>query len=98
MIEKITNGEDFTELAKQHSKCPSGSRGGDLGEFGPGQMVPEFDTVEPLRVECQAFLDAINSGNPPPSDGLDGLRVVAVLDAADQSMKQNGTPVDLDLP
>ena len=45
LIEKITNGEDFAELAKQHSKCPSGSRGGDLGEFGPGQMVPEFDTV-----------------------------------------------------
>jgi peptidyl-prolyl cis-trans isomerase C len=45
LIEKITNGEDFSELAKQHSKCPSGSRGGDLGEFGPGQMVPEFDTV-----------------------------------------------------
>ncbi len=45
LIEKITNGEDFADLAKQHSKCPSGSRGGDLGEFGPGQMVPEFDTV-----------------------------------------------------
>ena len=45
LIEKITNGEDFSELAKQHSKCPSGNRGGDLGEFGPGQMVPEFDTV-----------------------------------------------------
>ncbi len=45
LIEKITNGEDFSELAKQHSKCPSGNKGGDLGEFGPGQMVPEFDTV-----------------------------------------------------
>jgi len=45
LIEKITSGEDFSELAKQHSKCPSGSRGGDLGEFGPGQMVPEFDKV-----------------------------------------------------
>jgi peptidyl-prolyl cis-trans isomerase C len=45
LIEKINNGEDFSDLAKQHSKCPSGGRGGDLGEFGPGQMVPEFDTV-----------------------------------------------------
>lgn len=45
LIEKITSGEDFAELAKQHSKCPSGNKGGDLGEFGPGQMVPEFDTV-----------------------------------------------------
>lgn len=45
LIEKINNGEDFEQLAKEHSKCPSGRKGGDLGEFGPGQMVPEFDTV-----------------------------------------------------
>ncbi len=45
LIEKINNGEDFEQLAKEHSKCPSGKNGGDLGEFGPGQMVPEFDTV-----------------------------------------------------
>lgn len=45
LIEKIKNGEDFDQLAREHSKCPSGQRGGDLGEFGPGQMVPEFDTV-----------------------------------------------------
>jgi peptidyl-prolyl cis-trans isomerase C len=37
------NGENFAELAKAHSGCPSSGKGGDLGEFGPGQMVPEFD-------------------------------------------------------
>ncbi|MEX0624887.1 peptidylprolyl isomerase [Saccharospirillum sp.] len=42
---KIAAGEDFAVLAQQHSKCPSGSNGGDLGSFGPGQMVPEFDRV-----------------------------------------------------
>ena len=42
---KIEEGGDFADVAKQHSQCPSGQRGGDLGEFGPGQMVPEFDTV-----------------------------------------------------
>ena len=45
LIDKINNGEDFEQLAKSHSKCPSGKNGGNLGEFGPGQMVPEFDTV-----------------------------------------------------
>jgi len=45
LIDQINSGTDFAELAKQHSKCPSGRQGGDLGEFGPGQMVPEFDTV-----------------------------------------------------
>ncbi len=42
---EIEAGADFAAVAKQHSKCPSGQRGGDLGEFGPGQMVKEFDTV-----------------------------------------------------
>jgi peptidyl-prolyl cis-trans isomerase C len=39
----IEGGQDFAEVAKQHSSCPSGRNGGDLGSFGPGQMVPEFD-------------------------------------------------------
>jgi len=42
---KIDGGEDFAEVAKQHSTCPSSRKGGDLGEFGPGQMVKEFDAV-----------------------------------------------------
>lgn len=42
---QIEGGADFAALAKQHSSCPSGKQGGDLGEFGPGDMVPEFDKV-----------------------------------------------------
>ena len=42
---QIEGGADFGELAKQHSDCPSGQQGGDLGEFGPGRMVKEFDEV-----------------------------------------------------
>ena len=42
---KIEAGEDFADIAKQHSKCPSGRKGGALGEFFPGQMVNEFDEV-----------------------------------------------------
>lgn len=43
--EEISGGADFAELARVHSKCPSGAEGGALGEFGPGQMVKEFDEV-----------------------------------------------------
>ncbi len=42
---QIEAGADFAEVAREHSSCPSKSQGGDLGEFGPGQMVPEFDQV-----------------------------------------------------
>ncbi|MZG53818.1 MAG: peptidylprolyl isomerase [Nitrospinae bacterium] len=42
---QIEEGADFADMAKKHSECPSGNGGGDLGEFSPGQMVPEFDTV-----------------------------------------------------
>ena len=41
----IDNGEDFGEVAKANSSCPSSRDGGDLGKFGPGAMVPEFDKV-----------------------------------------------------
>ncbi len=42
---QIESGADFAEVAREHSQCPSGSDGGDLGEFGQGRMVPEFDRV-----------------------------------------------------
>jgi len=42
---QIEGGADFAAMAQQHSKCPSGRQGGDLGTFSPGQMVKEFDEV-----------------------------------------------------
>jgi peptidyl-prolyl cis-trans isomerase C len=49
IAEDITNqlvkGVKFQTLAKKYSSCPSGKKGGDLGEFKRGQMVPQFDKV-----------------------------------------------------
>ena len=42
---QIEEGADFAKMAQQYSSCPSKAQGGDLGTFGPGQMVPEFDKV-----------------------------------------------------
>ncbi|MGD9625875.1 MAG: peptidylprolyl isomerase [Arcobacter sp.] len=55
--ERIANGEKFADLAKEYSSCPSGSRGGDLGTFFQGQMVPEFDVV--------VFNEAVNVVHGP---------------------------------
>ena len=43
--QQLAKGADFSKLAKKHSLCPSGKKGGDLGEFKPGQMVKAFDNV-----------------------------------------------------
>ena len=45
VLKEIKSGADFAELARQHSDGPSGPKGGELGRFTRGQMVPEFDQV-----------------------------------------------------
>jgi peptidyl-prolyl cis-trans isomerase C len=42
---KLDKGDDFGQLARKHSLCPSAKKGGDLGEFQPGKMVKAFDQV-----------------------------------------------------
>ncbi len=43
--QQIQDAADFAEVAREHSQCPSSQEGGALGEFGPGQMVADFDRV-----------------------------------------------------
>ena len=45
IIKQLGKGAKFQTLAKKYSSCPSGKKGGDLGEFRRGQMVPQFDKV-----------------------------------------------------
>lgn len=51
--QQILDGADFAQIARAYSSCPSGAQGGELGSFGPGMMVREFDEVvfsAPLNV------------------------------------------------
>ena len=45
IIAKLKKGAQFDVLAKKYSICPSGKKGGDLGEFEKGDMVPAFDEI-----------------------------------------------------
>jgi peptidyl-prolyl cis-trans isomerase C len=45
ILKRIADGEEFDKVARRFSSCPSGKNGGDLGWFGKGQMVPEFEKV-----------------------------------------------------
>jgi peptidyl-prolyl cis-trans isomerase C len=61
LLKKIAQGEEFADLARKFSSCPSSRAGGDLGMFGRGQMVPAFeeaafglavgDVSEPVRTQ-----------------------------------------------
>lgn len=55
--------------------------------------IPKIDMVEPLKLECQHFIDSIKNNKRPLSDGENGLRVLKVLTAAQRSLEANGKPI-----
>jgi len=70
----IADGGDFADIAKEHSKCPSGQQGGDLGEFTPGQMVREFDEV--------VFKQAVGQVHGPVKTEF-GYHLIEITERAD---------------
>ena len=58
-------------------------------------VIPHVNPAEPLRLECQHFIDCVQSGETPVSDGRDGMRVVRVLEAAQRSLEADGRPSQL---
>jgi predicted dehydrogenase len=61
-------------------------------------VIPHIQHEEPLRVQCQHFLDCIMKGNRPLTDGYSGMRVVQVLEAAQRSLNDNGRMVPIASP
>ncbi|KPL04537.1 MAG: hypothetical protein AMJ90_00370 [candidate division Zixibacteria bacterium SM23_73_2] len=58
-------------------------------------LIPKIDSSEPLKAECQHFLECIRDRSTPRSDGKDGLRVLKVLEAAQSSLEKGGTPEEI---
>jgi predicted dehydrogenase len=72
-------------------------------EWREGEPVPvkhegeliDYSDKEPLRIECEAFLEAVSTRVLPVTDGMSGLRVLRVLQAAQRSLVMNGEPIKL---
>ena len=84
IYEKIKNGGDFEELAKEFSTCPSKEKGGDLGTFTRGQMVKEFEDAvfenevgtitEPVKTQFGYHIIKINKKNPARELSFDEVK------------------------
>ncbi len=86
ILEKIEKGEQsFEDAAKEYSSCPSKENGGSLGDFGRGQMVPEFDaavfameigeiTKEPVQTQFGYHLIRLNSKKEGESIALETIK------------------------
>ncbi len=58
-------------------------------------LIPKIESTEPLELECKHFIECIQNGQKPLSDGQEGLKVLKVLQAAQKSLKSGGTPVEI---
>ncbi|MBM4430585.1 MAG: Gfo/Idh/MocA family oxidoreductase [Chloroflexi bacterium] len=91
---KIASFDDVAKRLVLYDQQVDLREGEPIPVKGNGEEVP-FPNDEPLRLECQAFLSAMETRVPPLTDGRSGLRVLKVLQAAQRSLVMNGEPVSL---
>jgi len=84
----ITDLDDFLKAPETFAEFQFRLRQGDV-------VIPTLQFSEPLQNECSHFIDCIKNCKQPATDGLSGLRVVRVLEAAEQSLKLNGKQIEL---
>jgi predicted dehydrogenase len=79
-----------------HAEMPPARSYGEAIQVRFGDIhIPRVDMTEPLRLECQHFIDCVRDRKTPVSDARDGLRVIRIIEAAQRSMEQDGTPISL---
>ncbi|MCB0062588.1 MAG: Gfo/Idh/MocA family oxidoreductase, partial [Caldilineaceae bacterium] len=91
---KMASFDDVAKDLMLYDQRVDIEQGAPIPVKGEGQSVA-FGNEEPLRLECQAFLNAMQSRRPPITDGESGLRALKVLQAAQRSLVMNGEPVTL---
>lgn len=92
--EKMASFDDVAKRLVLYDQRVEIQEGEPVPIKGKGDEVP-FAADEPLRLECQAFLQAMATREPPVTDGDSGLRVLKVLQAGQRSLVMNGEPVAL---
>jgi predicted dehydrogenase len=91
-----TEASEKLKIYNNHAEVPTIRNYGDSIQVRFGDiLIPRVDMSEPLKVECQHFLECVHKRSTPLSDAYDGLRVVRILEAAQQSMEQDGVPVQI---
>jgi predicted dehydrogenase len=91
---KMASFDDVSKQLVLYDQRVEWQEGHPVPLKGEGEDVT-FSADEPLRLECQAFLQAMQTRTPPITDGHSGLRVLRVLQAAQRSLVMNGQPVHL---
>jgi len=79
-----------------HEKSAALAEGGRVTMKNDGAKVIGVEWQEPLKTECQNFIDCVSTGDQPLSHGTEALRVVTVLEALTRSMAKGGTAVSID--
>lgn len=79
-----------------HAEMPPARNYGEAIQVRFGDIhIPRVDMTEPLKLECQHFIDCVRERRTPVSDARDGLRVIRIIEAAQRSMEQDGVPISL---
>jgi UDP-2-acetamido-3-amino-2,3-dideoxy-glucuronate N-acetyltransferase len=60
-----------------------------------GEKIVDFEQAEPLKNECKSFIDSILNKKEPITEGMQGLRILEILEAAEESILKKGSPVKL---
>ncbi|MGH1493193.1 MAG: Gfo/Idh/MocA family protein [Acidimicrobiales bacterium] len=85
------------EMGRELHRRPDADSQYNVTYRNDGCLIPTIDFQEPLHTQASDFLESCETGRSPVADGRDGLAVVAILEASDRSLQENGMPITVDL-